>query len=449
VVSVDFGVRNFAYPISIWRLHAYFEHSQWFTREALLEHQEERLRATIAHAYESVPYYTDLFRKLGLRPRDIRRAGDLRHLTVLSKDMLRTHYDRLTARNNSRYCPFQAQTSGTGGQPVRFLLDKPSNVLEFVYYWRHWSWSGYRLGARFAELATAWFLRHPSFAGRPYIFQRSFGRLLLNSTILTSGRVHEQVNAIRLYRPRFLKGTPSALHGLALFLREHRTTDLSFQAIFSTGETLSPLQRACIETTLHAKVYDSYGHMERTAAVSECPKGRLHINPEYGVLELIPHGKVFQIVGTSLHNKSMPLLRYATGDLAEPDPSAQLCECGRASPRLLQICGRENDVVVTSDGRVLTALFVLLDHVSGVAAAQFVQESSKHLLVKIVKGPDYDSDTFAHKLRRLIGDEMSIAFEYLTYETLREQNRGKFRVVVSKVSSPFAAQPESLRRIEV
>ena len=76
-----------------------------------------------------------------------------------------------------------AQTTGTMGEPLRFLIDKPSNVLEFVYYWRHWSWAGYRIGDRFAELASHYFLqRKSSELGH---VQRGFGRLLLNSIRLS------------------------------------------------------------------------------------------------------------------------------------------------------------------------------------------------------------------------------------------------------------------------
>ena len=44
----------------------------------------------------------------------------------------------------------------------------------------------------------------------------------------------------------------------------------------------------------------------------------MHLNWEYGLVELLPTDEknVYRIIATNLHNFSMPLLRYDTGDLA-------------------------------------------------------------------------------------------------------------------------------------
>ena len=157
-MSIDFKLRDFCYPLSILRLRREFERSQWFPREMLIRDQERRLRHIVAHAYENVPYYRDAFRALDLTPADIRTLSDLTKIPTLSKASLRTHFPDLMAANRARFHPRAARTSGTSGEPVRFLIDKQANVLEFVYYWRHWSWAGYRLGDRFAELSSYAFL---------------------------------------------------------------------------------------------------------------------------------------------------------------------------------------------------------------------------------------------------------------------------------------------------
>src|SRR5882724_8755428 len=135
----------------------FFERSQWFTREELSDFQEQRLRVIVEHANRHVPYYRELFKRLSLTPADIRTVSDLAQLPSLRKDVVRSEFKRLQADDKLRYRPRLEQTSGTSGEPLRFLLDKPSNVLEFVYYWRHWSWAGYQLGARFAELSSSYF----------------------------------------------------------------------------------------------------------------------------------------------------------------------------------------------------------------------------------------------------------------------------------------------------
>ena len=456
-MSIDFKLRDFRYPLSILRLRSQFERSQWSPREDWIGDQERQLRRIVAHAYENVPYYRDTFRALGLSPADVRTLADLPRIPTLSKADLRARFADLRATNRARFHPREARTSGTSGEPVRFLIDKPANVLEFVYYWRHWSWAGYRLGDRFAELSSHAFLRDESRARRPYLYQKLTGRLLLNGLALSREVVPEFARVLRAYRPRFLKGIASALGYLAAFFREAGMDDIRFRGIFSTGEVLTARRRRAIEEVFGGKVYDSYGHMERTVAASECPEGGLHINPEYGILETVGRvpldpqppevgaGIIYnaRVVGTSLHNFSMPLLRYEVGDLVElqdPDPP---CACGRSLPRVRRILGREGDAVVTPEGRVVTTLFIVFDEVPGVAQGQVIQEAADRLRIRVVREPGYsarsEQDLQRH-VRRFVGPAMTVEFEYPSHDSFRrEAGPGKFRTVVSRLPDPAGA----------
>ena len=158
-MSVHFTVRDFGHPWSILRMRRLLERSQWFTREQMREYQEEQLRGVIENAYAHVPYYRHLFRSLSLTPADIRTLADLRRLPLLSKDTVRKEFEQPAGGQRAASPSKGRAHQRTSGEPLRFLLDKPSYVLEFAYYWRHWSWAEYRLGMRFAELSSAHFLR--------------------------------------------------------------------------------------------------------------------------------------------------------------------------------------------------------------------------------------------------------------------------------------------------
>jgi phenylacetate-CoA ligase len=455
-MSIQFRLRDYCYPLPILRLRRLFERSQWWPLRDLQACQENLLRRTVAHAYAQVPYYRDLFGRLKLTPADIRTAEDLQKLPTIPRATVRAEFPRLQARDKDRYHPRVYQTSGTSGAPLRFLLDGPANVLEFVYYWRHWGWAGYRLGSRFAELSSHAFLRDDRLARRLCRYQWAFGRLLLNSLSLSPANAGHYAGALRKHRPRFLKGIASALYFFALFFEQQGITDLAFEGIFSTGEVLLPGQRILIEKVFHGKVYDSYGHMERTVAVSECPCGGLHVNPEYGVLELA--GKVplstdgatgkqvfsARVVGTSLHNRSMPLLRYEVGDIVEFEEPAMPCPCGRAMPLVRRINGRQEDAITTPDGRVVTTLFLVFNQVAGVSLGQAVQEEPDRLVVRIVRSTEYTGQSEAEllrQIRRFVGPRMQITVEYLSGEALRRRTPGKFQTVVSHVRPGEVGSP--------
>ena len=161
-MAIDFRVRDFFHPVAIARLRRLLERTQWLGPDELRAYQEERLTAIISQAYRHVPYYRGVMVESGLTPPDIKHVADLRKLPRLSKDVLRREGPAFLADNAARYGPIPCTTSGTSGSPLRFYLDRGANILEFVYYWRHWSWAGYRLGDRFAELGSQYFLARNS-----------------------------------------------------------------------------------------------------------------------------------------------------------------------------------------------------------------------------------------------------------------------------------------------
>jgi len=239
-MAIDFRIRDFFYPYDIYQLRQTFEETQWLSPEELQAYQENRLALTINHAYNHVPYYRRLFEKTGLRPQDIQKAADLKKLPLLSKDTVRKEGKKLVADNAGRYRPVSYKTSGTTGTPIEFYLDKSARILEFVYYWRHWSWAGYRLGDRFAELGSFYFLNRDRLNDAVSSWQPHLRRLMLNSGQIAVSRVRELAQAIRKYRPKYLKGAASTVYFLALCLKEAGINDLSFKAIFSVNEVLTP-----------------------------------------------------------------------------------------------------------------------------------------------------------------------------------------------------------------
>jgi phenylacetate-CoA ligase len=439
-MSLDFRVRDYLFPLPILRLRSFLEKSQWFSAEKLEEYQMSRLKAVLNHSYENVPYYRRLLDGLGLKPGDFRRLEDLKKLPVLTKDEMRRNYPLLQARGMAAYRPHLCRTTGTTGEPVKFFLDKSSDVLEFCYYWRYWSWAGYRLHDPFAEFSLQHFI--DTDPGRIHAFSRITNRLVLNPSRLSMENLGGFTAAIAKYRPQFVKGSPQSLYLLAI-LAERRSLDLRFRAAFTTGEMILPPHRKKIEEVFGCRLIDSYGHMERTVAVSQCPHGGYHINSEYGILETDERKELScgdtatgGVVGTSLHNLAMPLIRYDVGDLIEVPRSGERCGCGRGLPLCRGIMGRTQDMVITPDGRILANLFILFNTLVGVKWAQIAQEEVDHIRVLLVEGEGFSAESersFLAQLRGLVGEGVRVEAEHKAKDFLEGRAGAKYVPVTSRV----------------
>jgi phenylacetate-CoA ligase len=442
-MAIDFRVQDFFYPHSILRLRGILEKTQWLAPGDLGAYQESLLARTISQACAHVPYYRNLFREIGLEPADIRTVEDLKKLPLMNKDTLRSAGEALVADNARRYRPVRYQTSGTTGAPVAVFHGRESNALEFAFYWRHWSWAGYRLGQPFADLQTTHFLVNEEWSRRLSLWQLHLRRLLLNSSRVGPAQAAAQAREIRRRRCRYIKGLASTLYCFALSCRDAGVRDLDFQAVFSTGEVMLPHYRRLIESVFHGPVLDAYGHMERTAAITQCPRGGYHVNADYGVLELVDlspagDGRTLRgrAVGTSLHNPVMPLLRYDIGDEIEVDASPRACSCGRTLPLIRAIRGRAAEAVVTPDGRFLTSLYVVPDLVKGIRHIQYIQKSSDALEIRIVPDAGWNGDIGDQVLRysrRAVGPEMRLLLRLVGEDDLVRDPSGKVRGVVSRV----------------
>ena len=419
------------------------ERTQWMSQAQLRSYQDERLRRTVRHAARHVPYYRRLFVERGLRVEDIDSADDLYHLPRLSRESIREGGALFHADNKERYRPTLARTSGSSGLALECYLDRESNALEFVHYWRHWGWAGYRLGQRFAELASIHFLRHPQPDGRIFDLQRAYGRLLLNSMRLTHANVAEYGALLARFRPLYLKGLPSALYHLATLLAAAKVAIAPLRAVFSSGENVTPGMRVAIESAFQCPLLDCYGHMERTACIAQCPEGSYHVLSDYGVLELAdrrPSGQpgieLATAVGTTLYNRAMPLLRYETGDLIEVFQHPASCRCGRSFPVVRGVGGRTAAAIVTPDGRVVSALFALPSVVPGVAFLQFVQPRPDRLEVKVVRTEAFNSgcdSTLRRCLSEALGPSMEVRIHYVSLDEIDQEPSGKRPVVISEV----------------
>ncbi len=282
------------------------------------------LRRVVAHAYETVPFYRRRFDEAGVSPADIRGHADLVKLPLLTRDDMRAHFDELRSTGPPGRAMREGHTSGTTGTPLTVGYDHDTVWMTYAVFDRHYRWAGCRFGRGGDRMAVARgnVIVPLTQTAPPFWRVNSVqNQLLLSSFHLSRTNLPAYIEALRAYQPAVVDGYPSTLYVLAKYLQTVGET-LPVRAAITSSETLYDFQRALIEERFACRVFDYYALAERVVFSGECEahEGR-HVAMEYGIAEVVdddgrpcPPGVEGRLVGTSLHNLAMPLIRYVTND---------------------------------------------------------------------------------------------------------------------------------------
>ncbi|MFF7256396.1 phenylacetate--CoA ligase PaaK [Streptomyces microflavus] len=328
---------------------AMLDAAEQLSRADLEALQLERLRTTLRHAYENVPFYRAAFDGAGLRPEDCRTLADLSRFPFTAKADLRDNYPFGMFAVPERDVRRIHASSGTTGRPtvVGYTerdLDTWADVVA-----RSIRAAGGRPGHK-VHVAYGYGL----FTGG---LGAHYGAERLGCTVIpaSGGMTARQVQLIQDFRPEIIMITPSyMLTLLDEFERQGvdpRTTSLKV-GIFG-AEPWTEAMRREIEDRFAIDAVDIYGLSEvmGPGVAQECveTKDGLHIwedhfypevvDPFTG--EVLPDGEEGELVFTSLTKEAMPVIRYRTRDLTRLLPGT-----ARNFRRMEKVTGRSDDMMI-------------------------------------------------------------------------------------------------------
>lgn len=428
----------------IYRQHlALIEKTQWWARERLQQLQLDDLRKLLFHAFEHVEYYRECFQQAGFHPNKLKSTEDLLRLPILTREDVLRNADRMVADNYPRSRLRQHFTSGTTGTPLRFYENKDAIRRTYAFWARFRRWFGFKD-----------FLPRATFGGRVVVprkqprppfwrYNRAEKQLIFSSFHISEETLPSYIEQLEQFSPFLIDGYVSTIFTLARFINRCGIRTIRPSAIQTTSETLLGYQRREIEDAFQCKVFNQYSQGEKAAFITECENGTLHVNDEFGVVEIIKGGRhalpgeTGEIVATSFNNWVMPLIRYQTGDLATASEAIN-CPCGRGLSAVKSIEGRVIDILQMPDGKMVppTALTLLFDKASamGIDQAQIWQVAYDLIIVKLVPRPHAkypDTALLENDLRVMMGTQIRIQFEIVS--EIPRTAAGKFKFVVSEL----------------
>jgi phenylacetate-CoA ligase len=321
-------------------------------REAVDAYARDRLRRILADALAHVPHYRRTVR-LGAAAALHEPLDDvLACFPYLTKDeVMADRHAFLDVRFDPRRLLY-ATSGGSSGQGIGLWRSKRLADIEKAFFAHEWGTFGFsfdksrilRIGADARRLA------HESPA-------RVVGnRLLLSPYHVGAPHRAAILEAIRRFRPRFVHAYPSSAAALAELL-DGDAPGVAVDAVLLASEPATPVQLAAIRRLFGCPVSINYGLSERTNLAFARHDGGLTsdyaFQPLYGWCEnrADEDGRRVEIVGTSLWNDVMPLIRYRTGDYGRIDANG----CCAA------IDGRGQEFLVDRMGRRIPGLSIVID----------------------------------------------------------------------------------------
>lgn len=319
------------------------------SRDEISALQLERMKWSLKHAYDNVPFYKKSFDDAGMHPDDLKSLSDLAKFPFTMKQDLRDNYPfGMFAVPRTQILRLHA-SSGTTGQPTVVGYTARDIDTWATVVARSLRASGTRAGD-VVHIAYGYGL----FTGG---LGAHYGAEKLGCTVvpISGGMTQRQVQLIEDFEASTIMVTPSyMLSILDEYTRQGRDPRESCLNIGVFGaEPWTNAMRVEIEQAFDMHAVDIYGLSEvmGPGVASECveTKDGLHIwedhfypeiiNPETG--EVVEDGEFGELVFTSLTKEAFPIIRYRTRDLTRLLPGT-----ARSMRRMEKITGRTDDMII-------------------------------------------------------------------------------------------------------
>ena len=394
-----------------------------------------KLKELCLYCNEHVPYYKELFASINFKPADMKTLNDFSQIPIMDKAVVREHFFDLQSDEISSMNTVLCSTSGSTGTPLKIYLDAHVNRAIFCKLWRLWNQApDWHIGKTLLTIDGD----NTELAQKPWFFNPKNRFLYFTPFFIKKDNIKMYYDLVKKYKPKILKGYPSAIYTFGKYL-EAEGLNLSFSTIFTHSENLLDFQRRFFKSFFGADVVIQYGNNEKAGLIYGCCKGNLHSQDDYAYHEIVdkngistPYGIEGRLVCTNLYNYCMPLLRYDTRDLASF--SKIKCDCGSNFKVIESLAGRDSDVILTKDNRVVSVIDSAFWNCDNIEMANIHQPKRGEIIVSLVPSPKYtqhDENNLLLGLKERCGEDMHIEIRHVEETEIPRTPVGKVRFITT------------------
>lgn len=414
-----------------------------YSAEQWRSYQTRELRELMTLAMTRIPHYQRAWANLGLDAGAIARfeLSDLPALPILDKAAPRAEPDAFCIdgkpATDATVCP----TSGSTGTPVRVYFTNRDFRRSLAL----------REARGCRPAGVSYRMPRATFSGRLVVpdansrgpfhrFNAVERQVYFSAFHLAPQNAAAYLAPLIDHRITWGTGYTHAWQQLAMFVLEQGLPPPpDLRAIITTSEKLTPSGRAQIERAFECRVFEEYGTVEDAVYACEHADRTLRLSPDAGILELLrPNGTIVEptsgdegeTITTGFIRRSQLFIRYRLGDVAAWDP---VPDPALALPKLREIVGRVEDVVVGLDGRRTVRFHGVFTEVPGVREAQIIQEARDLIRVKVVGGSEY-TDASSQEIVRRIHARLTTGMrvEVERVDSIPRTKAGKFQAVINR-----------------
>lgn len=417
------------------------EQSQWLAPTALAELQFRQLDVLVEFLWQNSVFYRERLSAAGWSPGQKLNDSTWHALPILQRATVQSCHAQLAIENppKAHGRAMEYSTTGSLGMPIQGLGNELTHLFNSALIVRNHLWHRRDLSGKFAAIRSKVESgSHPD-----------WGRI--ESAAFVTGPaavldiatdIERQLDWLRAEAPVYLLTHPSNLRSLLRRARERAISVPSLRELSTFGEMLPADLRDLAQEVWNLPVTDVYSSEEFGNIALQCPAHaeNYHIQAENLLVEIVDDsgapcapGEIGRVLVSTLHNFTMPLLRYEIGDYAQVGAA---CECGRGLPVIRRIVGRRRNMLRLRGGRSHWPSFPYEDFkpIADFRQIQIIQHEIDDIEVRLAGTAPMTCERealFSARLCELLHGQFSIRYSYP--ESIAPSSGGKFEDFLSLV----------------
>ena len=372
------------------------------------ERLSKYLRDTLQYAAENIEYYKAF------------QGCELAEFPVVNKQVIRDNESLFFNANYTKDKLFKQETSGSTGMPFAIYQDslKRQRATADTLYFSHLA--KYKLGQRL-YFSRVW--DKATRKGKWACFKQNW--VIHDSSNLSEEKIEAFLSIIeRDNSPKSVILFASTLSAITKYIQTNRiSSSAKVESFITLSESLDLTTKKLATSQFKTNVISRYSNQELgIMAQQDENSDDFMLNVASFYFELLDFekdipveiGQPGRIVVTDLFNRSMPLIRYDTGDIGIFKKTDD-CEI----PRLLTVEGRRVDFIYATNGNLVSPYVINtpMHEYQDISQYQFIQNGEKSYTILINLRPGIHSfgreTEMLKMLRSYIGSDAMIEVRYV------------------------------------